>query len=363
MRTLTDDGALFSPPRIALAGACRAPLGGADPRPDDALAGVADTLRIDAAASPRGMARLLRDGARAITGRSCEAIHLLDARLALPAVLLRARFGVPVSVTLTPSDLARRRLSPRRRLLGRLDHGFLHDSGGGGAAMPSPLPLTQVPAVAPMVQAPTPRKLDAMSRLLRDLTPGRLVVATPWPADGAQVRWIRDAVMPLLHGNPVCLFLGAPGRRETRIVTGAVGLRGSFRAHVGKLDNDVVAAAARCADVLIVGGAPRRAEDGGAALAALISCGVPLVAAAGVEHPMLAHERNAFAVPSGDAMALVSTVNQLLALPAAQRHALGQEFAAYTQARWTWREAAEIYGERFAALVGRPRIPQALRAA
>ena len=47
-----------------------------------------------------------------------------------------------------------------------------------------------------------------------------------------------------------------------------------------------------------------------------------------------------------------------------QRQFLGQDFAAHTLGRWTAESAADIYAERFAALVGRPRIPvELLRAA
>ena len=57
------------------------------------------------------------------------------------------------------------------------------------------------------------------------------------------------------------------------------------------------------------------------------------------------------------------TLNQVLSLPAVQRHALGEDFARFTLRRWPWDAAAEIYAERFAALVGRPQIPVDLRAA
>ena len=78
---------------------------------------------------------------------------------------------------------------------------------------------------------------------------------------------------------------------------------------------------------------------------------------------MLAHERNGFVVEPGDERGYVHTLNQVLSLPAAQRHVLGQEFARFTLAKWRWSDVASAYTERFAALVGRPRIPADLRAA
>ena len=49
--------------------------------------------------------------------------------------------------------------------------------------------------------------------LTGDATPGRLIVAAPWPADREAVLGLRDAVAPLLHGNPLILLLGAPRAR------------------------------------------------------------------------------------------------------------------------------------------------------
>ena len=79
--------------------------------------------------------------------------------------------------------------------------------------------------------------------------------------------------------------------------------------------------------------------------------------------PVLAHECNAFVVDPDDEHGYVRTLNQVLMLPAVQRHFLGEEFARFTLARWRWDDVASVYADRFAALVGRPHIPAELRAA
>ncbi len=354
--------ALFSRPKVAVIGAYRPLLGACDDAPIEALSRVAGVHPIDASATPAGMLRALRQGARALSD-GCEALHLLDARLALPALALRARFGVPVSVTLTADDMAARFL--RRAGIGRFEHGFLHAEGAEHESSSlRRLALTNVPAVAPTIPEPSKRQLASLVTLLRDVTPGRLVVAAPWPADAEQVRWCRDAVVPLLQGNPLWLFLGAPGRRQVRLMAGAIGMRGSFRSHIGRVDIDVVAAAARCADVFVACGEAARVHAGTSALLlALMASRVPVVAGGGIENALLEDEANAFVVPPGDAIGMVSTLNKLLALPAVQRHYLGEEFAERVTRQYTWDAAAEVYGERFAALVGRPQIPAELRAA
>lgn len=362
-RTRAD---LCSPPRVAIAGRYRSPLGFEDHSFVATLSRSVDVRVLAASPTPLGMLRLLRDGARAIMHDRCEAVHLLDAQLAPAALMLRARFGVPVSVTLARSDAGSgRRLRPWLSLVHRLDEAFTSDEEliHVLARRARQLPVTvTAPAAAPLPE-PSKGRLASMVRLLHDITPGRLIVAVPWPPDGEQVRWFRDAVAPLLHGNPVCLLLGAPGRREARLLAGAIGLRGSMRVHVGTLDADTIAAAARCADVFAVPGEPQHGGSIDDLLLALIASNVPVVAGGAIRSAVLDHERNAFAVNSGDAMGMVSTLNKLLALPAVQRHYLGEEFAAHALRRWTWDAAVETYAERFAAIVDRPQIPAELRAA
>ena len=351
---------MFARPRIVLVGEHRPVLGGGDAAALDALSRVAGVHPIDAAATPSGMLRALRDGARAIID-GCEAVHLLDARLAVPALLLRSRFGVPVSVTLSESDIAS---GTRKRTLARLDHGFAHSHVPAPTTALRRLPLSVVPPISPAISEPSKRQLESIGRLTRDATPGRLVVVAPWPVDAEQVRWCRDAVAPMLQGNPLWIFIGAPGRRQVRLMAGAIGMNGRFRAHVGRVNSDVIASAARCADVFVVAGEAARVRASTTELLlALVASRVPLVAGGGIESGALDHERDAFVAPAGDASGLVATVNQLLALPAVQRHYLGEEFAAHAAQRYTWDAASEIYGARFAAMVGRPQIPAELRAA
>jgi hypothetical protein len=95
----------------------------------------------------------------------------------------------------------------------------------------------------------------------------------------------------------------------------------------------------------------------------MAASGVPLVTAGGVRSSVLRHEANAFIATAADPLSLVSTLNQLLSLPAIQRHCLGEQFADYTLLQHTWDRVAPVYAERFAVMVGRPPIPAELRAA
>jgi hypothetical protein len=303
----------------------------------------------------------------AIRRDAFEAVHLLDARLSVAGALVRARTGAPVSATVNPGSVVGRR--PQRGLsrvaLSRLDQGFVSDHGTVRmlrAVVPR-LPVMLTPPGAVSLASPSSRTMSSISRLLKNVMPGRLVIGLAWTADADYMRWYRDAVAPLLTGNPVCLLLGAPSKRQARILFGASGQQTEYRVHSGRLDIETLAAAARCIDVFVVAGTPRQAHTEPDMLMAMAASGAPLVIGGGLRSPILEHEANAFIATAGDPMSLVSTLNQLLSLPAIQRHELGQQFSRHTLDANPWEAATSIYAERFAVLVGRPQIPAELRAA
>jgi hypothetical protein len=292
---------------------------------------------------------------------------VLDGRLA-PAVLpLRRRFGVPVAVTISARDVTARSIGGRAawRAIERADQVFVSDAYLAREALDRSrrLPLAVTPPVASPLPAPSERAMAAMTRLLAGVTPGRLVIVLPWTADREYMRWYRDAVVPLLIGNPLTLVVGAPSRRQARLLAGAFGTRASFRSHVGRVTADTLSAAMRCADAVVLAGAVRGIGGLDELALALSASSVPLVTSGAVQSAALHHERNALTVEPGDAFGLVSTTNKLLALPPEQRHYVGADFAAYTMETWQAEAAADVYAERFCALVGRPEIPLQLRAA
>ena len=351
-----------SPPRVIVAGQGRGPLASTDGFAE-ALARHMPVRTIDAPATARGLLRLVREGSSAVHSGGFEAVHVQDLRLAPAAFFLRGRFGIPVSSVVSEADLPRRRPSLAFRWLRRMDHVWTSGATAATIARRAPGTAMSVAQRVAVAVEPAPRDLTRFASMLGDVTPGRLTIGIPWPEDRQQARWLRDAVVPLLHGRPVVLWLGAPSRREARLLTGAMGLQTTHRVHIGVLSARTLAAAARCADAFIVPGAAKSAPDLDGLLLTLVASGVPVVAAAGVRSDVLVHERNMFVADPQDAMSVVALLNKLLALPAVQRHYLGEEFAAYTLHRWSWDDAIEGYAERFAALVGRPQIPAELRAA
>jgi hypothetical protein len=355
-------------PRAIVLGSPRDPLGLPSDGLDEALLRVADVQLIPAGLSPIRAAKAIRAVGRAVAD-GFELVHLHDARLAPLGMILQRQAGVPVSVSIVPSDLSSRTPIAKlaRRALNHLDHAFASESGPSDVlarAMPS-LPVSFVRPAARPLPPPSERAVRAVSRSLRDVRPGRLVIAMPWPENRNDLRWFRDCIMPHLDARPLCLVLGAPSRRAARLLLGPIGASADFRIHSGSLNADLVSAAARFADVFAVpAGCEAEPRDGSSDLAITLAMGgIPVVTDGAHEALVLAHERNAFVVDRGDEREFAATLNNVLSLPAQQRHYLGVEFARFTLARWSWDAVAEVYGERFAALVGRPQIPFDLRAA
>ncbi len=350
-------------------GSYRDPLGLPASELPQALARYADVARVASRAPLRQSLSVFKQASRAVLEDGYELVHLLDPRFAVVGMMLRRQFDVPVSVSVSSVDASRR--SPFARLAVRafkhLDQGFTsEDAVVQILRHEAPrVAVSLVPLAASPLPEPSIRGLASISRLLKGVRPGRLVLALPWPENRNDLRWFRDVVVPQLDAHPVCLLLGVPSRRQARLLVGAIGMHSDFRIHAGRLDADVIASAARCVDAFVVcaaSDAPPSVPAGQLAIALAIA-GVPVVTNASEDARVLAHERSAFVVEPGDERGYVHTLNQILALPAVQRHFLGEEFARFTMSRWSWPDVASAYTERFAALVGRPQIPADLRAA
>ncbi len=353
-------------PRVVAVGTYRDPLGFSGKGIRETLGRVAEVRNVDASGAPWSRPATLIKTLRAVRDHDAELVHVLDARYAAVGRWVRRRMSLPVTISLSSADVKVVSGWPRAsKGLDALDLAFVSEPHVAAALRERAprLDVMLVPPAAGVLPWPTRKKMNAMTRALKDTRAGRLAIGVPWPADRRDLRWFRDAIMPLVDGGPLCLVFGAPGRREARLLFGAQGFQSDFRVQIGRLDGPTIAAAARCVDAFVVPsglhGLSGAATDLGLALA---MGGVPVINYGETDERVLAHEQNAFVVEPNEG-AFVHTLSQVLSLPAIQRHALGEDFARYTLRHWNWDAAAEVYGDRFAALVGRPRIPADLRAA
>jgi hypothetical protein len=354
-------------PRVVTVGSFRDPLGLAGDGLATGLRRIADVRAVETSRAPWSAPSVLFETLRAVRAHDAELVHTFDARHAAVGRWIRKRRGLPATLSLSSSDVRVVKGWPKPdAVLQGLDLAFVSEPAVQAALREQAprLDVMMVPPVARPLPWPDKAPMMTIKRLLKDVRPGRLVIGVPWPGDRRDARWFRDSIMPLMDGAPMCLLFGAPSRRHARLLFGAQGMQQDFRVHVGRLNAHVISAVARCVDAIAIPSGFHGVDAGAANDLAigLAMGGVPLVAYGAADARVLAHEQNAFVVEPNE-QAFVSTLNQVLALPAVQRHALGEDFARYTLRRWPWEAVCEIYADRFAALVGRPLIPLDLRAA
>jgi len=355
-------------PRVVILGGLRDALGISDDGFRRALAAVADVEHLDTARPIRDGFRLFRNAAGLIRSDAFELVHVLDPRLAPIGALLRRRCGAPATLTLIP-ELHHGR-SPwavlMRRSFRAFDEAFVdeHVMTDVAGCRALGVPLYPMPAAAGELPFPSPRDVGRVARALRGPSAGRPIVAVPWLGTGNDVRWFRDIVMPRLRTRPVCVLFGVSSRRELRLMLQASGMEADVRAVVGPVTASLIAALGRMVDAFAVPATSRPAEPGAAELMrALTVSGVPVVTDATAFDCVPAHETSGLMIDTGDERGFIAAIDNVLALPAIQRHFMGEDIARSALREWPWRPVAEAYAERFGALVGRPVVPAALRAA
>jgi hypothetical protein len=286
----------------------------------------------------------------AVLREGVEVVHLDGADLAPLGAALRRRLAVPVTAHVSARVHALKSPSVVRALQ-RLDQLFVSDE-----LVHEDLRVRGVrvatavtPPAAMTLPEPSERALRSVVRSLRGVQPGRLVVGLPAPAAESQLRWFRDAVLPRLAASPVCLLFGVTDRRQTRRIVDIVGAP-EVRVHAGRANTETIAAIGRCVDAFVTASPESHPVE---RLLDLAVTGAPIVAAGRDLWGVLHDERSAFVVVPGDDAAFVSTLDRLLALPAQQRHALGEGFAGFTMDRHPPESAHATYAARFRALAGR----------
>ncbi len=355
------------PPRVVALGGLRDALGMSADGFHRALAAAVDVERLDAVHPIRDALRLYRTAAALIRRDAFELVHVLDPRLAPIGATLRRRCGVPASITLASE--VRQTRSPwgvlARRSLGAFDEAFVSDDrlADAGGCRDLGVPLYPMPVAARELPLPAPRDVARVASALRGLPQGRPIVAVPWPRTGTDFRWFRDVVMPHLVTRPACVLFGVASRRELRLTLRAAGVQADVRSVTGPVSASLIAAVARAVDAFAVPAMSRPDAASAELMLALTVSGVPVVTDAMAFDCVPAHETSGLMIDAGDERGFIAALDNVLALPAIQRHFLGEDIARSTMRERPWRPVLEAYAERFGALVGRPVIPADLRAA
>lgn len=307
---------------------------------------------------------------RKVRSGRVDAICLSDAMLAPLGAALRIATGVPVVATVHGLDVTwtnRAYQAVVPPALTRLDL-VMPNSAATDAAMrartgtrpPSlvvPLgvnPLA-VPDDAAIAEFERMAGVGAEDRLL--LTVGRLV-------ERKGAAWFAGQVLPSLPSNTIWAVIGEGPQREAIIAAAArTGVAGRMRL-LGRVSDQVLAAAYRRAELFLMPNVPVTGDIEGFGLVALeaSASGLPVVASRldGITEAVQ-HERNGVLVRAGDGEAWASHIRRLLALPPRQLRSLGAEFAEHTTATFGWDRTAQCYVHAIAGVIagcsttGKPR--------
>lgn len=317
--------------------------------------------------NPRGKRALpaflpyaLLAGVRAVRRDRIDAIHLADSLLAPLGVLLRSATGVPVTASVCGLDVT----YPNRayqavvpRALTRLDMTMPISAAtaaelarrSAGRASQTVIPLgvnpLPVPGAAAEVEFRARASIGERDRVL--LTVGRLI-----RRKGAS--WLVAQVLTQLPPDVVYVLIGEGPERDA-ILGAAVGAGVRDRVRLlGRVDDQLLAAAYRRADVFVMPNVPVPGDIEGFGLVALeaAASGLPVVAAdlEGIREAVQ-HERNGLLVASRDATAWSAALSSLLARPPQERSSLGDSFRTFTIANYGWDQVAARYLSEIRSIV------------
>jgi glycosyltransferase involved in cell wall biosynthesis len=288
-----------------------------------------------------------------------QAVVLGDAMLAPLGWLLRTIVRVPVVATVHGLDViypnpvyqAAVRLS-----IGRLDL-LLPNSTATDHAVRARVPRART-AVVPLGVNPLP-EADAPRKELRArfgvnggpllLTAGRLI-------ERKGVAWFVEHVLPQLRDDSVYVIAGDGQQAEAvRSAAARAGVAERVRL-LGRVPDDVLAAAYAAADVFVMPNVPVAGDMEGFGLVALEASAsrLPVVASnlEGITEAVR-HERNGFLVEPCSPEHFRRAIDGVISLPARDRRTLGTWFRKYTLAKFSWRQTARRYVEIIEGIVER----------
>jgi phosphatidylinositol alpha-1,6-mannosyltransferase len=281
-----------------------------------------------------------------------QVIHLADALLAPLGALLKKLTGLPVTSSVCGLDITysnRLYQSIVPRALARLDM-TMPISKATAQELQVRTNAQASTTVIPLGTNPLPEPTTATIRQFQQLaatTPRQVILLTVGRLiERKGIAWFVQHVLPALPEHLIHVIIGeGPERANIRAAAEASGVSDRVRL-LGRVPDDVLAAAYRCADIFVMPNIPVPGDIEGFGLVALeaASSGLPVVASRlqGINEAVQ-HERNGFLVAPLSADEYSSTIENMIALPREQLRRLGDSFAHYTNQHYGWDRTAERY--------------------
>ena len=162
------------------------------------------------------------------------------------------------------------------------------------------------------------------------------------------VAWFVEHVLPRLPEDVLYLVVGEGRQRSAINVAANFSCVASRVRMMGEVSDDMLAAAYRSADVMVMPNIPVRGDMEGFGLVALeaAAAGLPVVASRieGITDA-IQHGRNGILVEAGDVEEYSRALMRLLEMPDSDLASLGETYARYTLENYSWTSTAERYVE------------------
>lgn len=287
-------------------------------------------------------------------------IHLADALLAPLGVALKRVTGLPVTSSVHGLDVTYpnalyQRIVPRA--LARLDM-TMPNSKATAEEVRARTAEEASTTVIPLGINPLPEPNAAAIRQFQALaatSPRHVVILTVGRLIQRKgVAWFVQHVLPALPEHIIHVIIGEGAEMAAiRAAASASGVSDRVRL-LGRVSDDVLAAAYRCADIFVMPNIPVPGDIEGFGLVALeaAASGLPVVASRleGISEAVQ-HERNGFLVTPLSVGEYMSTLENMITLPQEQLRAIGASFADYTNQHYGWDRTAERYLSVIAGLI------------
>lgn len=296
-----------------------------------------------------------------------QAIHLADALLAPLGAVLKKVTGLPVTCTVHGLDVT----YPNRFYQSAVPRAVAHlnitmansrateEEVRVRAGQQTPTVVIP-PGVSPLPE-PSPAAIRGFQRLA-GIGPSQAVILSAGRLIKRKgVAWFAKQALPRLPEAAIYVVIGEGKERDAiRAAASAAGVADRVRL-LGRVSNDILAAAYRCANIFVMPNIPVPGDIEGFGLVALeaAASGLPVVASRleGITDAVH-HERNGLLVTPAAAHEYVATISDLLRLPQEQLRALGASFASFTQEHYGWNRTARRYLDVMREIAAEGRQPR-----
>ena len=295
-----------------------------------------------------------------IRSKRIQAVHLADGLLAPLGYLLAKGSGVPVTCSVHGLDLTyENRLYQALvlRALSRMNALVANSAATKevagrliGGSMPTHV-------VSPGVN----RSLNPCRELLGKFAHAaglygkkRIILSVGRLVERKGVAWFVEHVLPRLPEDVLYVVIGEGRQRPAINVAASFSCVASRVRMIGEVSDDMLAAAYRSADVMVMPNIAVRGDMEGFGLVALeaAAAGLPVVASRieGITDA-IQHGRNGILVEAGDVEEYSRALMRLLAMPGGDLASLGETYARYTLENYSWISTAERYVEIMSRII------------